>query len=209
MPTGYTSIIDNGNPTAAEFLWRCARGLGLLFHMRDEPLGVPVTPPPPADEYYRKRAEETAQEVLRLEALTPEQIEQEARDIQQQNLTAITAYEEKDAAVYAKYAQMRNWVAQFEPPAGLESLKSLALEQLSTGAPYLRRRDEKLPVPVPAAQWHVDRLAQARRMAASAAEDWAKEQRRAEERMAAFVALQQALANFHPEQAPTAALEDM
>ena len=200
MPTGYTNIIDDGNPTAAEYLWRCARGTGLCLHMRDDTLSKEPTPPPPPDPYYKERLDKYEQELKHLESLTPEQADAEAAAGQQERLQQITQYEEREAVTYAKYAAMRARVAVFVPPKGLEGLRDFALEQLSVGAPILRRRNEPLPQRESGEAYRTNRLAQTRRLLESARSDWEREQRRAAEGIKLFAELKQALADFKPEQ---------
>lgn len=54
MPTGYTANVPDGI-TFEQFVWQCARGMGALVMMRDEPTGAPIPERFEPSDYNAKR----------------------------------------------------------------------------------------------------------------------------------------------------------
>lgn len=82
MPTGYTDALYEGEDVSFEqFVWRCARGMGALVTMRDDP---PDTPIPmrfvPQTAYYDRELEAARAEVARIESMPLDEIAARARD---------------------------------------------------------------------------------------------------------------------------------
>jgi len=62
MPTGYTNCIKDG-VTFEQFVWKCARAMGALVMMRDEPSNAPIPVKFEPSNYY---AEEVAKAKAKL-----------------------------------------------------------------------------------------------------------------------------------------------
>lgn len=45
MPSGYTAIFEEREPSFEEFVWKCARAMGAFIHMRDDSLDAPIRLP--------------------------------------------------------------------------------------------------------------------------------------------------------------------
>lgn len=67
MPTGYTANVHDGI-TFEQFVWQCARGMGALVTMRDEPTGAPIPERFEPSDYNAKRLQEAKDELVRLRA---------------------------------------------------------------------------------------------------------------------------------------------
>ena len=77
MPTSYTADVMSGTiTTLKDYALSCARGMGALISMRDEPWHA-VIPRRfiPDTSYYDSRIETATQELARLTVATPEEIE--------------------------------------------------------------------------------------------------------------------------------------
>lgn len=77
MPTGYTAAVVDGI-SFEQFVLRCARAMGALIMMRDEPSDAPIPERFEPSGYHADKLAETRAELVRLDALTPEQVAAEA-----------------------------------------------------------------------------------------------------------------------------------
>lgn len=76
MPSGYTQHIADGTETTLrQFALRCARGMGALISMRDEPSDAPIPTVLKAHtDYFDKMIAEGTAELARLTALTAQEV---------------------------------------------------------------------------------------------------------------------------------------
>lgn len=77
MPTGYTAAVAEGI-SFEQFALRCARAMGALIMMRDEPSDAPIPERFEPSAYHADKLAEARTELDRLDALTPEQVAVEA-----------------------------------------------------------------------------------------------------------------------------------
>lgn len=45
MPSGYTAVFEEREPSFEEFVWQCARAMGAFIHMRDDSFDAPIRLP--------------------------------------------------------------------------------------------------------------------------------------------------------------------
>lgn len=166
MPTGYTSELHDGEQTFTDFVLTCARGMGALITMRDEPMDAPIPDEfTPSMRYYldSKASAEARLEALR--AMTPEDIFR----ANQNDRAAVLAERAKEAVkrhdMRKRYEAMVAQVEAWEPPTEDHvGLKKFMLEQLHESIRF-DCGDVSWP-PMPAedpAEWFEAEIAQAER----------------------------------------------
>ncbi len=132
MPTGYTADVVNGKITDLRtFALQCARGMGALYSMRDDPWDAPIPERFEASDYHAKKLAEATAERDRLYALTDEAATTEARAEYDEEIASIARY---DAKMDEQRARYRAMIALVEPwQKAPEGLKEFMLGQLRDG----------------------------------------------------------------------------
>ncbi len=77
MPTGYTAAIKDGI-TFKQFALTCARAMGALIMMRDEPSGAEIPAAFPPSTFHRDQLARLSDELGNLRAMTVAEIEKAA-----------------------------------------------------------------------------------------------------------------------------------
>lgn len=132
MPTGYTHSLCEGNVSFNQFVWCCARAMGALIMMRDEPLDkAPPDKLPGTDDYHVKALKEAKSKLARLRKMSASAAQKNAdRDYK----SAVKAHENHVAdvaAVRERLDYMREKVVAWTPPTSDHSgLKDFMLDQL-------------------------------------------------------------------------------
>lgn len=127
MPTGYTSIIDNGG-SFDQYVWRCATAFFRSSDGYDLPEKLTVTP------YYAERVEKLSAE---LEALKSTDHNEAYKTWFAQRTTDYVDSIVRNNAELAAYNTMRGKVRDWTPPTPEHAaLKAFMSAQLSDGAPY-------------------------------------------------------------------------
>ena len=130
MPTGYTAAIADGIDFNT-FAWRCARGMGALIMMRDEPADAPIPERFEPSDYHAKKIEEARATLAKLEAMTKEEAEQAAEldySVKVQNRdNSIWKAHELRRKYEAMLAQVKAWVP---PTPDHEGFKQFMAEQI-------------------------------------------------------------------------------
>jgi hypothetical protein len=166
MPTTYTARIHEGeNVTFAEFVMTCARAMGPLITMKEEPADAPVPDEFPPSPRYAQNAERHRRQLAAIEAWTPEQAGADAaaahagalREAERDNAVACVRRERFTAML----ASVRAWVP---PSLDHEPLKRFMAEQLTTAIDR-ECSERSLPEPVSGQEWRTTRAEQERRMA--------------------------------------------
>lgn len=129
MPTGYTAAVQSGEITELrDFALRCARGMGALVMMRDEPMDAPI---PERFEPSRYNADRLAEVQAELDAVTTMSREEAATEADKAYHAGCVAFDkrqierEKQARQYeAMIAKVEAW----EPKA--EGIREFMLDQL-------------------------------------------------------------------------------
>jgi len=147
MPTGYTSKLYDGEQSFEEFFWGCARGIGLLVMMRDEPLDEPIPEKFDASTHCRERADSYRRELAAIKKMTAKQC---AERVEREYEEALAEHV-KDIATLAKrtlrFQRMRERVEAWQPPLpDYAQFKKFMLGQLDTETahlvPEIRRSSE-------------------------------------------------------------------
>lgn len=131
MPTGYTAKLYDEEQSFEDFVKRCARAMGALYHMRDESLDAEIKLPE-AKLYYYNKLQEAERNLSHYEGLSDRQWEKEA---EQEYKTKLQAYHEINMAVSARrarYDAMIEAVQDWTPPTDDHvSFKEFMLQQLN------------------------------------------------------------------------------
>jgi hypothetical protein len=175
MPTGYTAAVQDGSVTFNQFVWRCARAMGALVMMREDPVDAPIEEFKPSD-YYAKVVAKAEAEIARLEAMTPGELE-ELVGKERAKLTEDNArYVREKALARERYDAMLKQVEAWEPPThdhcGLRDFMAQQLEssiEFDCGTPY------QAPLPGNPKDWRDERIASLRASLSRLREDAAKE----------------------------------
>jgi len=130
MPTGYTAQIADGM-TFDEFVWRCARGMGALIDMRDDPLSAHVPERFEPSPYHIEKQAAARAEIQRLLGLSMAEAtaaaEQEFLAAQARHADAIREHDD----LRMKYEVMLEKVRAWKPPTpDHEGMKKFMIEQL-------------------------------------------------------------------------------
>lgn len=195
MPTGYTADIADGKITDLRaFALQCARGMGALIMMRDDPWDAPIPERFEPNDYNAKRLEEAKAERARLYAMTEDEASR----------AALAEFDEKTAAkakwladrteTRNRYNAMIAKVVQWE--GSPEGLKSFMLEQLHRGRDFDAPDNDKYwnePKEMTGADWRDAKLAEAEHDIQYHAAEHAKEVERAEGRNVWIAQLRAAL----------------
>ncbi|UIF90911.1 hypothetical protein [Cupriavidus sp. UYPR2.512] len=115
MPSGYTASIKDGI-TFQQFALRCARAMGALVLMRDEPFDAPIPERFEPSDYHLKRAEEARQDLARLRALSLDEAEKENEAAYLAELARRAKHLQENEDLRAKYQAMLDQVNAWEPP---------------------------------------------------------------------------------------------
>lgn len=135
MPTGYTADVADGKITElSEWVWQCARGMGALIMMRDEPYGTPIPERFEPSDYHGKALAEAQAALAEFRAMGPAEW-QAAADA---DLAARVARFEEWAVDKrirrGRYNAMIKKVKAWKNPP--EGIKDFMLEQLHRGRDF-------------------------------------------------------------------------
>jgi hypothetical protein len=180
MPTGYTAILVEKPETSFEtFALRCARAMCVLVRMRDCSLDAEIPTELKPDTYYKEQLDKAYAEMRELETMTLEEAGRRAEEDYRRQVKSKADAEERWAKEDRIYAEMLAKVDAWKAPTeSHEGLRRFMQEQIQTsmngtidwpthrmtGKTWLEHARERV----------AERIR-------SAAEDWAKEQRRARE----------------------------
>lgn len=158
MPSGYTVDVANGKiTTLSEFALCCARGMGALIMMRDDPWDAPIPERFEPSRYHADKLDELGGELLRLRSLTPEQAVAEAEaergKVQRSNKT----YRVEKAAEAQRYRAMLAKVEAWE--GAPEGIKEFMLSQLRESVRFDGGDPYQVPLPpADGTTWRADKL---------------------------------------------------
>ncbi|MDE1914693.1 MAG: hypothetical protein KGJ57_17665 [Sphingomonadales bacterium] len=195
MPSGFTADVQSGKiTTLKEFAWRCARGMGALIMMRDEPLAAPIPERFEPSPYHENRLREVESELEALRAMQPEEwqaaADAEHDEIADAHATWMEEQQEQRQRYEAMIAKVMAWTG--EP----EGIKDFMLDQLHSSmsfdcprhAQFFRSLDYKT-----GHQWKVEREQQLTRDMAYHAKNYHEEITRTESRNAWLSQLRKSL----------------
>ncbi len=184
MPTGYTHRVQSGETTSLrEFALTCARGMGALIMMRDEPLDAPVPERfEPDTKYYSDRLAEAEAKLAQLQAMSSAEREAAAAAHK-------SAAEARNAKRVAENDQQRrryeDMIAKVQAWQGApEGLKEFMLEQLVYSMKFDVSDEPYQEKILSAAEWYAAEVRNATNAIANATQNIAGEITRTEGRNA-------------------------
>ena len=134
MPSGFTEGVQKGEITEfPDFVRRCARGMGALIMMRDEPLDAPLPERIKPDlGYERKHLTEQTAELAEVAAWDPETAEAKANSAYVQEMIRFLKSSREARQERTRYTGMLTQVEAWEPPSEDHvGLKDFMTEQLT------------------------------------------------------------------------------
>lgn len=183
MPTGYTCIIDDNNATFAQYLWRCARGMGALVRMRDNSLGADAPAEFTPDRYYEHSLNRAEKRLAELRAMSDDDARAQHKAERGRVMQSTVEINDNTRETAAKYDAMRAEVEAWEPPTpDHEGLKKFMLEQLDTGFPSYCRNVYTPPPDEGWEVWRAEALGRAIDDVTRSAQRWEEEQERTRQR---------------------------
>lgn len=140
MPSGYTAKVASGEVTdLRSFALICARGMGALISMRDEPFDAKLPEKLEPSSYHREEAEAAEARVAELRDMSLEQIAIAAAAWNAQNDAYRASRVEENSARRARYEAL---IAQTEAWQGApDGLKRFMLSQLRESMEFDVRDD--------------------------------------------------------------------
>lgn len=187
MPTGYTDDVQSGKITEFDdFVWRCARGMGALIMMRDEPWGAPIPERfEPSTRYYDKALAEARARLEGLLAMGPLAVREAAQQAYAERVKQDDDCHAKKDEQRARYEAMLAKVRAWAPPTPDHvGLKQFMTEQLADSINFDCSPGGLLTPPkkMEPGDWHQAEIAKARRAVEYHTSERAKEVERTEAR---------------------------
>lgn len=129
---GYTSIIEDKDVSLNEFVWRCARALGPLNHMRDSDMDAPIVLPNNFHiTYHTERLQESQDSLLKYQKMSIVEAQgiadQEWVKNQEEAKEGLSKKNELLIRTKNLLQQVQNWSP---PSADHEGIKTFMIEQL-------------------------------------------------------------------------------
>lgn len=185
MPTGYTAAIAD-DITFNDFVMSCARGMGALVMMRDEPMDAPIPERFEPSDYHTKKIAEAAAALDRLTGMTEAEAEQAANDAHEAAIAAQAAAIQRNDTLREKYRAMLAKVEAWQSPSeDHDGFKKFMVEQITGSIDldcdnryYRKQKHTKLT----GAKWRTQEEAKARKNIAYHEAENAKEIERTEAR---------------------------
>jgi hypothetical protein len=183
MPTGYTAAIKDGI-TFEQFVMRCARAMGALVMMRDEPLDAPIPERFEPSDYHAKAIKKAQEDLCWLRQMPDTEAERESEKEFQEALVRYERIHAKASDLRQKYHEMREKVLAWTPPSGEhEGFKNFMFTQITESIDFDCRTDYyETPEKLSASGWKAIKIAKAERDLAYHTEENAKEIERTEAR---------------------------
>jgi hypothetical protein len=200
MPTGYTAAIADGIDFET-FVMRCARGMGALIMMRDEPMDTPIPERFESSDYHTRELAEANDEMAKLRAMSIEETGAAAREAfdaeTKANSEAIARNSELRGKYEAMLKQVKSWNA---PTPEHEGFKKFMADQLTESIRFDCSEsyyEEHKPKQKAGAEWLADRIAKATRDVEYHTTEHAKEVERTESRNSWLDALRNSLSTHN------------
>ena len=185
MPTGYTAAIAD-DITFDDFVMRCARGMGALVMMRDEPMNASIPERFEPSNYHAKKIAEATATIARLDGMTEAEEEQAASDAHEAAIAEQAAAIHRNDTLREKYNAMLAKVKAWKAPSDdHDEFKKFMVEQIEKSIsfdcdnPYYR---EQKHAKLTGAEWRAQEEAKARKDIAYHEAENAKEIERTEGR---------------------------
>lgn len=196
MPTGYTAAIAD-DITFDEFVMGCARGMGALVMMRDEPMNAPIPERFEPSDYHTKKIAEANATVARLAGMTEAEAEQAASEAYEAAIAAQAAAILRNDTLREKYEAMLSKVKEWKSPsADHDGFKSFMVDQVTSSIDFdcdNRYYREQKQAKLTGSEWRAQEEAKARKDIAYHEAENAKEIERTEARNAWLRQLRESL----------------
>ena len=114
MPTGYTAEIKD--MSFDDYVWGCARAMGALVLMRDEPSGTKIPERFEPSTYHIKAINEAETRLVALQNMTIGEVESAAKDEAEQESKRVEESIQDAKSLQSKYEEMLARVNAWEPP---------------------------------------------------------------------------------------------
>ncbi len=195
MPTGYTHGVQEGTVTTfPEFAMTCARAMGALIMMRDDPLDAPIKDFEPSDYHVVNEQKELAR-LAQLERFTTEEISAAHADECQKAAQLQADSDKRRALEKSRYKAMLEKVNAWMPPTpDFANFKTFMVEQLTESIRWDCGEGYVYPKPNPnIAAWHAEQMQECERRAEYHSDEHEKEVKRTDERNAWVRTLRESL----------------
>jgi hypothetical protein len=195
MPTGYTADVADGKITdLSAFALLCARGMGALITMRDEPWDAPIPEQFEPSDYHAKKLDELRQRRQDIYNLTNAEADAVAKAEYEDGLASKARWAADKADRRQRYEAM---IALVEPwERAPDGLKEFMLEQLHSGMDFDCPLDQTYwnePVLLSGSDWRRARLSEIERDFLYHSKEDGKERARTDGRNAWIAQLRTAL----------------
>ena len=181
MPTGYTWKVKDGQ-SFEEFVWGCARAMGALIMMRDDPPDAQVPERFEPSDWHTKQLAKELSELDRLGSMTPEQVEMEAEAEYIDSVNEWLKRETERVRTRDAYDAMLQKVDAWDAPPSHLGFKDFMRRQLLESMDFDTGHQYEKPERVTSKRWLDARIARARKSIAYHEEMHSKEVARTEER---------------------------
>lgn len=162
MPTGYTAGIADGKiRTFREFALQCARGMGALVSMRDEPLDAPIPETIEPRSYHTEQLAKAHDRLAKLKLMSIDEAQFEAAQEHKKEEERYVVRKMENAEQQARYdrfiAETRVWEGA---PAGL---KEFMLSQLTESKRFDCYEPDAPETPMTGQEWLAVKTSKAER----------------------------------------------
>lgn len=152
MATGYTYALYDGTPITFEvFMWRLARAMDVLAHMRDAATDTPISLPLPEerrDTYHDERLKEERARLRDFRQKTDADWAADVKSFNKKNLAEYKRHKKEEEERERRYNEMIKKVTAWSPPSQAhERLKAFALQQLADSVEMDCRHYSSMPAP--------------------------------------------------------------
>lgn len=181
MPTGYTHCITKG-ATFEEFVWGCARAMGALVMMRDDPADAPIPERFEPSDWHAKRLFEAKAELATLLAMTDVDV---AARAESEHIDAVDSWARREHERHAQKAAYEAILARIDAMAVPEShagFKEFMRKQVSESIDFDTGHVWEKPKAVTGEEWKRSRVERLRSEIAFCEQMHAQEVERTNER---------------------------
>jgi len=183
MPTGYTSDLYDGKPTSFRaFVLRCARGMGALVTMREDPMDAPIPDSFEPSNHHAEKEQTARARIVALMQMTDEEMKSSAREEHLKNLAQWESSSHEAKERVGRYQEMLHQVSHWTPPTpDHQEFKTFMIEQLEISIKHDGWVSSE-PKEATPEDWKNAAITQAGKDISYHAIEWQKEKQRADER---------------------------
>lgn len=203
MPTGYTAPVQDGMPFQ-QFVMRCARGMGALVMMRDDPMDAPIPKRFEPSDYHSKALAKAQEQLAWLEQMPLTEADREAQAEHEKELAQHRANVERAKTIRGRYSDMLEQVSRWTPPTEEHvGFKQFMIDQLRESLKFdcYEADDQSAPARLPADEWRRNKVNHELRNIEYHATKHREEVERTEGRNEWLRALRESLAQHKPDAA--------